>query len=107
MIHRINNGPEIDEVILIPDVMFNSARLRRRNFYDELLNTLLRQNMQQVDSAVTFGVSCRFTPTNFSNKLFKNFPFSSLFQFYKYCSIQRDCKGGVIITKLVGCFTFN
>lgn len=37
--------------------MFNSARLRRRNFYDELMNTLLRQPMQQVDSAITVGVS--------------------------------------------------
>ncbi|KAG4070490.1 hypothetical protein HA402_005722 [Bradysia odoriphaga] len=53
----VHNGPDIEEIIRIPDVMFNSARLRRRNFYDELLNTLLRQPMQQVDSAVTHGFS--------------------------------------------------
>lgn len=54
----VHNGPDIEEIIRIPDVMFNSARLRRRNFYDELMNTLLRQPMQQVDSAITVGVSC-------------------------------------------------
>lgn len=52
----VHNGNDIDEIIRIPDVMFNSARLRRRHFYDEILNTLLRQPMQQVDSAVTYGV---------------------------------------------------
>ncbi|KAG4080101.1 hypothetical protein HA402_008172 [Bradysia odoriphaga] len=53
----VHNGPDIEEIIRIPDVMFNSARLRRRNFYDELMNTLLRQPMQQVDSVVTHGLS--------------------------------------------------
>jgi hypothetical protein len=53
----IHNGPDIEEIIRIPDVMFNSARLRRRHFYDEILNTLVRQPMQQVDSAVTHGLS--------------------------------------------------
>lgn len=37
--------------------MFNSGRLRQRHFYDEILLTLTRQPLQQVDSAVTQGVS--------------------------------------------------
>lgn len=60
IIHSVHNGPDIEEIIRIPDVMFNAARLRRRNFYDELMNTMLRQPMQQVDSGVTFGVSFLF-----------------------------------------------
>lgn len=72
--------------------MFNSARLRRRHFYDEIMNTLLRQNMQQVDSAVTFGVSCLFIPT-LSNKLFKNFPFfTTLFNFIMITLLKRIVK---------------
>lgn len=53
---RIHKGTEIDEIIDIPEVMFNSARLRRLQFYDELLLTLSQQPIQQVDSAVTHGV---------------------------------------------------
>lgn len=56
---RVHKGAEIDEIIDIPDVMFNSARLRRLQFYDELLLTMTRQPIQQVDSAVTQGVRRR------------------------------------------------
>lgn len=45
-----------DESMEIPDVMFNTARLRERNFYDEILLGLARQPLQQVDSAVSHGV---------------------------------------------------
>lgn len=56
---RVHKGTEIDEIIDIPDVMFNAARLRRLQFYDELLLTMTRQPIQQVDSAVTQGVERR------------------------------------------------
>lgn len=52
----MHKGTEIDEIIDIPDVMFNAGRLRQRHFYDEILLSLTRQSMQQVDSAVTQGV---------------------------------------------------
>lgn len=53
----VNKDNNDNEVIEIPDVMFNTARLRQRYFYDEILLTLSRQPLQQVDSAVTQGVS--------------------------------------------------
>lgn len=56
ILHSIHKGNEIDEIIDIPDVMFNAGRLRQRHFYDEVLLTLTRQSLQEVDSAVTQGV---------------------------------------------------
>ncbi|XP_055322112.1 chorion peroxidase [Sitodiplosis mosellana] len=53
----VHKGNGEDEVIEIPDVFFNTNRLRQRNFYDEILLTLTRQPMQQVDSALTQGLS--------------------------------------------------
>lgn len=53
-VHK-SNGEE--EAIEIPDVMFNTGRLRQRAFYDEILLALSRQPLQQVDSAVSQGVS--------------------------------------------------
>lgn len=50
----------MEEVIEIPEVMFNGGRLRQRHFYDEILLALTRQPIQQVDSAVTQGVSSSF-----------------------------------------------
>lgn len=46
-----------DEVINIPDVMFNPSRMRKREFNDEMLITLYTQPMQEVDSSITHGVS--------------------------------------------------
>ncbi|XP_064556463.1 chorion peroxidase [Drosophila montana] len=46
-----------DEVINIPDVMFNPSRMRKREFYDDMLQTLYTQPMQQVDSSITHGLS--------------------------------------------------
>lgn len=57
---RINKGNDVEEVIEIPEVMFNGGRLRQRHFYDEILLALTRQPIQQVDSAVTQGVSLSF-----------------------------------------------
>lgn len=36
--------------------MFNTGRLRQRNFYDDILIALTRQPLQQVDAAITQGV---------------------------------------------------
>lgn len=58
--YRIHKGSEINEIIDIPDVMFNAGRLRQRHFYDEVLLTLTRQSLQEVDSAITQGVSVQF-----------------------------------------------
>lgn len=60
IICRINKGNDVEEVIEIPEVMFNGGRLRQRNFYDDILLALTRQPIQQVDSAVTQGVSSSF-----------------------------------------------
>lgn len=46
-----------DEIINIPDVMFNPSRMRKREFYDDMLQTLYTQPMQEVDSSITHGVS--------------------------------------------------
>lgn len=40
--------------------MFDTARLRQRTFYDEILLGLSHQPIQQVDSAVTQGVRVQF-----------------------------------------------
>ncbi|XP_037956398.1 chorion peroxidase [Teleopsis dalmanni] len=53
-LHHQNN---VDEVINIPDVMFNPSRMRKRSFYDNMLNTLVFQPMQTVDTSVTRGLS--------------------------------------------------
>ncbi|EDW32662.1 GL18268 [Drosophila persimilis] len=47
----------IDEVINIPDVMFNPSRMRKREFYDNMLRTLYSQPIQQIDSSITQGLS--------------------------------------------------
>ncbi|KAH8248259.1 hypothetical protein KR038_009704 [Drosophila bunnanda] len=47
----------IDEVVNIPDVMFNPSRMRKREFYDDMLRTLYSQPMQQVDSSISQGLS--------------------------------------------------
>lgn len=46
-----------DEIINIPDIMFNPSRMRKREFYDEMLISLYTQPMQEVDSSVTHGVN--------------------------------------------------
>ncbi|XP_017047162.1 chorion peroxidase [Drosophila ficusphila] len=47
----------IDEVVNIPDVMFNPSRMRKREFYDDMLRTLYSQPMQQVDNSISHGLS--------------------------------------------------
>lgn len=56
----IHHSNGVDESIEIPDVMFDTARLRQRTFYDEILLGLTRQPLQQVDAAVTQGVCVQF-----------------------------------------------
>lgn len=36
--------------------MFNPSRMRKREFFDEMLITLYTQPMQEVDSSITHGV---------------------------------------------------
>jgi len=36
--------------------MFNPSRMRKREFYDDMLRTLYSQPMQQVDSSISQGV---------------------------------------------------
>lgn len=56
-IYSVDRVDDIVEKIDIPDVMFNSHRLRQRGFYDGILIAMTKQPLQQVDSAVTRGVS--------------------------------------------------
>ena len=65
---------KVDEVINIPDVMFNPSRMRKRTFYDDIIKTMLMQPMQKVDTGITHGVSRRHSlglgvakPNNFFN----------------------------------------
>lgn len=53
----VERDSKIDEIIDIPDVMFNPARLRQVHFYDAITETLMFQPMQQVDDSITKGVS--------------------------------------------------
>lgn len=78
--------------------MFNSARLRRRHFYDELMNTLLRQPMQQVDSAITYGVSCLFMPILFSRLLRNVVSFAILFNFVNITLLKGIIRVEMLIT---------
>lgn len=54
-IHQDNSN--VDEIINIPDVMFNPSRMRKRTFYDDMLRTMIMQPMQKVDSSITHGLS--------------------------------------------------
>ncbi|KAH8359774.1 hypothetical protein KR093_008713, partial [Drosophila rubida] len=51
--YRLRGGDSID----IPDVMFNPSRLLHPAFYDDMLQTLFSQPMQEVDSSITHGLS--------------------------------------------------
>lgn len=53
-VHKDNN---VDEVIDIPDVMFNPTRLRKRSFLDNMARTMMEQPMQRVDSSLTHGLT--------------------------------------------------
>ncbi|XP_034116256.1 chorion peroxidase [Drosophila albomicans] len=51
--YHLRDGGSIE----IPDVMFNPSRLRQPAFYDDMLQTLFTQPMQEVDSSITHGLS--------------------------------------------------
>uniref|UniRef100_A0A1I8PRJ4 Chorion peroxidase n=1 Tax=Stomoxys calcitrans TaxID=35570 RepID=A0A1I8PRJ4_STOCA len=55
--HMPGGPSHVEEIINIPDVMFNPSRMRMRTFFDDMLVTMLHQPMQQVDSAITHGLS--------------------------------------------------
>lgn len=52
----VHRGQQIDEIIDLPDVMFNPGRMRQPHFLDEIMLALERQPMQQADAIVTAGV---------------------------------------------------
>lgn len=71
-----------DEIILIPDVMFNPSRMRLRTFLDDMMSTMLHQPMQRVDSAITQGVSgwvcCLETISKMKNSFHSSADFCSV-----------------------------
>lgn len=54
---NIRRNGHFSETIVIPDVMFNPSRLRHTPFYDEIMQTMVNQPMQEVDSFITKGVN--------------------------------------------------
>lgn len=54
---HLHSSNGVDEVIDIPDVMFNPGRLRKRSFLDGIINTMLDQPMQKVDASISHGLS--------------------------------------------------
>lgn len=56
VIYSIHKGSNIDEIIDIPDVMFNPGRMRQPHFYDEIILSLERQPAQQADAVISAGV---------------------------------------------------
>lgn len=47
----------MEEAIDIPEVMFHPARMRKREFYDEMLSTLTTEPIQDVDNVMADAVS--------------------------------------------------
>lgn len=54
---KLQHHGQLSELIDIPEVMFNPNRLRIGYFYNAMLETMLGQPMQEVDSSVTKGLS--------------------------------------------------
>nr|CAD7602051.1 unnamed protein product [Timema genevievae] len=50
---RIRKNKVLDEVIKIPDLMFNPSKMRLKDFFDNLLQMMTTQPMQNVDSSFT------------------------------------------------------
>lgn len=48
---------KIEEFIHIPEVMFYPARMRKREFMDELISTLTTEPIQEVDTSISEAVS--------------------------------------------------
>lgn len=69
-LNKMDNS--VDEIIALPEVMFNPSRMRVREFYDRYLNMLLVQPAQDVDNSITDGVCFRTTWCIFSRLNFDN-----------------------------------
>lgn len=68
----------MEEIISLPEIMFHPSRMRKRQFYDEILSTLTTEPIQEVDASVSEAVSARTekkTPT-LGFRLFKYNPFN-------------------------------
>nr|CAD7200942.1 unnamed protein product [Timema douglasi] len=50
---RIRKNKELDEIIKLPDLMFNPSKMRLKDFFDNLLQMMTTQPMQNVDSSFT------------------------------------------------------
>lgn len=53
----MERNSHLNDVIDIPDVMFNPGRLMQRHFYDSMMKCLISQPMQQVDDSISKGVN--------------------------------------------------
>lgn len=53
---HINHGPNLNEVIMLPETFFKPSRLRQHDFLDKLIHTLLNQPLQRADVSVTPGL---------------------------------------------------
>lgn len=47
----------MEEVISLPEVMFQPARMRKWEFFDEVLSTLTTEPIQKVDNYMSEAVS--------------------------------------------------
>lgn len=54
---KIYGLSKMEAIIDIPEVMFHPARLRKREFYDQLLSTLTTEPIQEVDNSLSDSVS--------------------------------------------------
>lgn len=56
-VFRVYGRTKMEEIISLPEIMFHPSRIRRRQFYDEILSTLTTEPIQEVDSSVSEAVS--------------------------------------------------
>lgn len=70
---RVYGSNRMEEMIAIPEVMFQPDRLRRQPFFDEILSTLTTEPIQEVDNNLPEAVSYFFfNKTFFCYKKNKN-----------------------------------
>lgn len=47
----------MEEILDIPEVMFYPSRMRKRDFFDQILTTLVVESSQMADTSVSEAVS--------------------------------------------------
>lgn len=57
---RMYGRTKMEEAIDIAEVMFHPARLRKRDFYDQMLSTLTTEPMQDVDNSLSDAVRMHY-----------------------------------------------